>query len=62
VTAAEVGGPARTADDAVVAVVRGGAALSPADPHLGPLAAGDRLVMSAPPGPPRPRSGLAADG
>jgi voltage-gated potassium channel len=62
VAAAEIGAPARTADGVVVAVVRGGATMSPADPHLGPLAEGDRLVMSAPPGPPRPRSGLVADG
>jgi voltage-gated potassium channel len=49
VAAAEVGTPAETAERAVVAVVRNGAAMSPADPHLGPLADGDRLVMSAPP-------------
>jgi voltage-gated potassium channel len=49
----EVGTPAEEAGRAVVAVVRGGAAMSPADPHLGPLAEGDRLVLSTP-GSPRP--------
>jgi voltage-gated potassium channel len=48
VTAGEVGTSVQAAS--LVAVVRGGAAMSPADPHLGPLAEGDRLVMSTPPG------------
>jgi voltage-gated potassium channel len=46
---AEVGRSARSAEGDVVAVVRGGTPMAPADPALGPLTAGDRLVLTEPP-------------
>lgn len=47
VAATEVGAPP---DPAVVAVIRDGAVLAPADPRLGPLLTGDRVVRSVPSG------------
>jgi len=49
VAAAEVGVAAVDAEGAIVAIVRDGTPMAPADPRLGALAAGDRLVLSAPP-------------
>jgi voltage-gated potassium channel len=55
---AELGADPARARGPLVAVVRGGVAMAPGDPRLGPLAAADRLVLSTPPEPGAPGSNL----